>query len=89
MTQDPDQPTTGTQDVEEAVTVVCGHSWSDARDDRYVFAFHIPAAEAGSACTTTAPARDRLGHTYRLTLTPTPRCEHRPAQQPDPAADAA
>jgi hypothetical protein len=89
MTHDPDQPTTGTQDVEEAVTVVCGHTWFDARLDRYVFAFHIPGSRSRFTLHHTNPLRYRLGHTYRLTLTPTPGCEHRPAQQSDPAADAA
>jgi hypothetical protein len=89
MTHDPDLPTTGTEDVEDVVTVVCGHTWFDVRLDRHVFAFRIPGTRSRFTVHHRDPARYRLGHTYRLTLTPTPRCDHRPTLQFDPAADAA
>jgi hypothetical protein len=94
MTRDPDQPATTVDvedigDIQEVVAVVCGHTWFDVRLDRYMFVFQFPGTRRRFTLQHTNPVRYRLGHTYRLTLTPTPRCDHRPTGQFDPAADAA
>jgi hypothetical protein len=96
MTHDPDQPATTTEDaediedVEEVVTVVCGRTWLDMRLDRYVFVFGFRGTRRRFALHHANPLRYRLGHTYRLTLTPLPRRPgDPPAERTDPAADVA
>jgi hypothetical protein len=92
MTHDPDQPTTTTEDVEDVedvVTVVCGPTWFDVRLDRYMFLFGFPGTRRRFALHHANPIRYRLGHTYRLSLTPLPRRpgDPPPAERTDPAAD--
>ena len=91
MIHNPDQPATGTGDAEDVVSVVCGHTFFDQQLNRYAFVFHLYGRRQRFTLHHTNPVRYRLGRTYRLTLTPLPDRpgEHPPAQETDPAADAA
>jgi hypothetical protein len=87
MPEHPDQPTAA--DDEDAVTVICAHSYLDVQLDRYAFVFHIADSRRRFTLHHANPTRYRLGHTYRLSLTPAPCGGHPPAQQPEPAEHAA